>query len=31
MVKNIEDYFQLTEIKGMILEEYVRIDKSLGR
>lgn len=30
MTKNIDDYFQLTKIKGMILEEYVRIDKSSG-
>lgn len=31
MAKNIDDYFQLTKIKGMILEEYEHIDKSLGR
>lgn len=30
MIKNIDDYFLLTKIKGMILEEYIRIDKSLG-
>lgn len=29
-IKNIYDYFQLTKIKGMILEEYVRIGKSMG-
>lgn len=28
MVKNIGDYFQLTKIKGMIIEEYIRIDES---
>lgn len=28
MFKNIDKYFQLTLIKGMILEEYVCIRKS---
>lgn len=28
MVKKIDDYFQLTKIKGMIIEEYIHIDES---